>query len=32
MIDRYGYPPVLVSVSLLPLAAWSILQGTRRRA
>ncbi len=32
MIDRYGYPPVLVAVSLLPLAAWSILQGTRRRA
>jgi MFS transporter, ACS family, hexuronate transporter len=32
MIDRYGYPPVLLAVSLLPLAAWSVLQGTARPA
>ncbi len=32
MIDHYGYTPVFVIVSVLPLAAWGILEGTTRRA
>jgi ACS family hexuronate transporter-like MFS transporter len=32
MIDRFGYTPVLVSVSFLPLAAYGILKLTVRRS